>query len=597
MFIQENLCASSQQMEGLSIISTIKPFPAPPVASCRDALRLLSEKASKGYPIVGQTQDTGLSSDCSDWLLAISKVVTASDAAVAPALAALRRIAIQRGAAIMQSSGDNGDAEMEFCHGARLEALSLDKPWLRVEDGLRLDVDPGERTRVWIHMPADRPVWLHILVCPLFDPSAEPVAALRYLHGNNAEEVALRFRRSGVVVHKEVEIPMPSGRPMLLSLCVFNGIFRLHLNGVPVYGRPARHPEATSFMLDVIGVTEGNIRLDVPFLAIESDEGFAATSTEKDCSLLALGLVEAARHSPVRYHLNEILHSLACAPLAYNDHDIQSMVAENRRAEGPFRDVLDDLLLARLADAGERHRLVGQRPMPVIRVRDVSIELASNPAGKTLSDFLVSRRKAKVRLLHELSFDGFSGDIIGIIGRNGAGKTTFLKSLIGAIPIATGRIDIAEQPILLRPGAGMQPELTGRQNIYKTGLYMNMVMSEIDAMINDVVRFAELEDHIDRPFKYYSDGMRARLIFSMATAMPRNILLLDELLSAGDMGFQERAMTRLHEFLSRSKLVFVVQHTFDFVLTRCTKCLLLEKGVPVYFGEPRIATELYRELL
>ena len=165
------------------------------------------------------------------------------------------------------------------------------------------------------------------------------------------------------------------------------------------------------------------------------------------------------------------------------------------------------------------------------------------------------------------------------------------------MPISSGRIESVTKPILLRPGAGMVGELTGRQNIYKTGLYMDMTMREIDALIDDVIDFAELRDHIDRPFRYYSDGMRARLIFALATAVPRDILLLDELLSAGDASFQKKAVDRLESFMSRAKLVLVVQHTFDFVLSKCTKCLLLERGKPIYFGDPGIATELYKESL
>lgn len=301
-----------------------------------------------------------------------------------------------------------------------------------------------------------------------------------------------------------------------------------------------------------------------------------------------------ARKAGARNVLHEALHSLAGTELRYRPEEILDIAAENRQRDCAFSDVLEDLLIVRLPDEQQRN-LLDSRPSPIMRVRDVSITLSSNPADKNFRN--IFRSKKKVKVVENISFDAFSGDIVGIIGKNGAGKTTFLKSLVGAIPISNGRIEIDEQPILLRPGAGMQPDLTGRQNIYKTGLYMNMSMSEIGAMIEDVIAFAELEDHIDRPFRYYSDGMRARLIFSMATAMPRDILLLDELLSAGDMGFQERAVKRLHDFLAHAKLVFVVQHTFDFVLTRCTKCLFLNNGVPVYFGEPRIATELYRESL
>lgn len=566
-------------------------------AASLEALRLIAENAVRGHAW-DEPPATGLGKPCLELLETIaSTAMEANEEDFTAAAKALRRLVEAQGAQILSPFSHPTQPSLLQSRKVMLETPAGDKPFRQDENGIKLSVNPGERTRLWLQFAAGETYWVHLLLKAEFEPSTEPLAAFRFLHKDDNEEVLLRFRRSGVVLHREVELPMAAGRAMFFSIAVLDGSIRIFLNGVPVYCRPAPHRLATGFVLDIIGVPGGTTELLVPFLTVEPAGETPLGLSAEDCTLLATGLVGAARQSGSRSRLHEALHCLERCPLAYDDEEIRLMIGQAREAQLAFSDVLENFLVARLGCAAERRAFIDSRPAPIMRVRNVTIMLSSNPAGKAISSLFTAERKPKLRLLDNLSFDAFSGDIVGILGRNGAGKTTFLKSLVGAIPIAEGRIDIEDYPVLLRPGAGMQPDLTGRQNIYKTGLYMNMTMPEIGAMIDDVIGFAELEDHIDRPFKYYSDGMRARLIFSMATAMPRDILLLDELLSAGDMGFQERAMNRLHQFLAHAKLVFVVQHTFDFVLTRCTKCILLEKGVPIYFGEPRIAAELYRELL
>lgn len=570
------------------------PRTAEPIAF--EQLGIVAANAAKGQGW-DATMATGLGENCLSLLEAIASAV-GDEGTLAGAANELRGLVEARGAQILsQGSREEERSSLLLPHKVTLEAPLGDKPLVHDERGIRLSVGPGERTRLWLKFADGEPYWVHMLLKLDIAPSGEPVAAFRFLHHNDDEEVALRFRRSGVVLRKEVELPIPASGAMFLSVAVLDGFLRVFLNGVPVYCRPAPHPVATGFILDVIGIPGGATEVLFPLLAVEPASEVPLGLSAEDCALMATGLVMAASQSGSRGRLHEALHCLEGSTLAFRDEDIRRMIGQ-ARGEPIFSDVLDGLLVARLSSEAERRAFIDSRPMPILRARNLSVTLSSNPGGKTISGMLRrGRRREELRLLDDLSFDAFAGDIVGILGRNGAGKTTLLKSLVGAIPISAGRIDVESRPVLLRPGAGMQPDLTGRQNIQKTGLYMGMTVSEIEAIMDDVISFAELEAHIDRPFKYYSDGMRARLIFSMATAMPHEILLLDELLSAGDLGFQGRAMDRLHRFLSRAKLVLVVQHTFDFVLTRCTKCLLLDKGVPVYFGEPRVAAELYRELL
>ena len=151
--------------------------------------------------------------------------------------------------------------------------------------------------------------------------------------------------------------------------------------------------------------------------------------------------------------------------------------------------------------------------------------------------------------------------------------------------------------MLLRPGVGMREELSGRENILCAGLYMGLSRKQIAEVIDEVIEFSELEDAIDRPIRYYSDGMRSRLIFSLATASSPEILLLDELLGAGDIGFRDKAARRLEKFLGGAKVVIVVTHGIGWVREKCNKALYLNNGRVGYFGDPETACDRYlREL-
>lgn len=558
-----------------------------------DALvTLVAGSAGPDAPAATLAEHAGLSAPAARLL----RLLNDTPRAVGPTPQDLARLAADAGCeVVVPAVGADAPSALASHALAVLTQPPADHPVIEDEDGVQILVDAGQRSRLWAQFPDETDRWFHMLVKVEPTP-AEPVISLRYVHDNDPEELAVRWKRAGLVVHREVALPVATDRPVLVSVGVIAGDLRVHLDGIPVYCRRATYRAPTGFILDAIGIAGGTTKISLPFIAFEAGSGEPMGQTAEDTALLASGVVEKAYRSGIRSALHEALHALAGTALIFDHERIRAMIAALRQREGTFTDVLEDLLLARLPEEA-RQEFLATRPLPIARVRDVSIALPSNPADKSISRLLLGRRGPSLRVVDGVSFDAFAGDIVGIIGKNGAGKTTFLKSLVGAMPIVEGRIEIADWPLLLRPGAGMQSELTGRQNIYKSGLYMNMTLSEIEQMIDDVIDFAELRDHIDRPFKYYSDGMRARLIFSMATAVPRDILLLDELLSAGDLGFQERAMERLNRFLSRAKLVVVVQHTFDFVLSQCTKCLLLHKGQPVYFGEPRIATELYRELL
>lgn len=485
--------------------------------------------------------------------------------------------------------------------GIRLDAETLlrsipaeDKAAATENGMVKVTVRSGERTRIVLPC-SSKSAWLHLLLRPDFSEVTHPVVAFRYYCNQGPERVLLRFRPSSLVLNKQIELsPFSNDKFSLFSIRIQEGRATIAINGVVLLDCAVEDPEASGFVLDTIG-TEGTTNIDIAGIWSGTGSAIPPWLSEVGFSSMVSALITMSFSKGVK-ELNRVLQALQKAPSNLTQDELVHMIAEIRRQPN-YSELTEDLLKQRGGNNFNGIPDFPKKPEALLIVKDISVKLQSNPSEKSLKSLFVGVKSTPTTIVDNLSFKAYTGDIVGIIGKNGAGKSTLLKALVGAIPIVAGQIDAVKKPILLRPGAGMLGELTGRQNVYKTGLYMDMTIKEIDGLINDVIQFSELAEHIDRPFKYYSDGMRARLIFALATAIPRDILLLDELLSAGDAGFQKKAVERLESFMSKAKLVLVVQHTFDFVLSRCTKCLLLEHGRPVYFGDPGIATEMYRESL
>lgn len=190
-----------------------------------------------------------------------------------------------------------------------------------------------------------------------------------------------------------------------------------------------------------------------------------------------------------------------------------------------------------------------------------------------------------------------SGDLIAIIGRNGAGKTTLLNALADLIEPDEGEVRAFGRPMLLTQGSGFLPGLTGRDNVLLSGLYLGLTRREITARFEEIVEFAELWDAIDRPVRTYSAGMKSRLQFAIATTVDPELLLLDELLGAGDAAFTEKAQTRMHQQLRRSKAVVIATHDLHFVRTQCTAAVVLEAGQVLFQGAAEAAAIAYQDLL
>jgi len=188
--------------------------------------------------------------------------------------------------------------------------------------------------------------------------------------------------------------------------------------------------------------------------------------------------------------------------------------------------------------------------------------------------------------LHDISFAAGPGECIGIIGPNGAGKSTLLKLINRDYRPDRGRIALRGQvKSLVRLGTGLQPMLTGRENIYIQCAQLGLDKRETDAKLDEIVAFAGLEKSLDAPVKHYSDGMYARLEFSIATSVPTDILLIDEVLAVGDIAFQLRCLERLNSLKRNGTTILFVSHSEMNIRHVADRCLLLFDGEALAFGE------------
>lgn len=181
--------------------------------------------------------------------------------------------------------------------------------------------------------------------------------------------------------------------------------------------------------------------------------------------------------------------------------------------------------------------------------------------------------------LRHVSFEVQQGEVIGIIGGNGVGKSTLLKVLSRITFLSEGRVEIfGRVGALLEVGTGFHPELTGRENVYLSGTILGMKRAEIDRKFDEMLAFAEVEQFIDTPVKHYSSGMEARLAFSVAAHLESDILIVDEVLAVGDQRFQKKCLAKMNDEASSGRTVLFVSHNMAVIKSLCTRTLLLEKG-------------------
>ena len=200
--------------------------------------------------------------------------------------------------------------------------------------------------------------------------------------------------------------------------------------------------------------------------------------------------------------------------------------------------------------------------------------------------------------LRDVSFTIDAGETVGIIGVNGAGKSTLLKIITGVLTPTDGTVEVGGRiSALLELGAGFNMEYTGRENIYLNGTMMGYSREEVDARMDEILRFADIGEFVDQPVKSYSSGMFVRLAFALAINIDPEILVVDEALSVGDVFFQAKCFRKFEEFKKQGKTILFVSHDLSTIVRYCDRVILLEQGKKVAEGEPKEIIDLYKKLL
>jgi lipopolysaccharide transport system ATP-binding protein len=196
--------------------------------------------------------------------------------------------------------------------------------------------------------------------------------------------------------------------------------------------------------------------------------------------------------------------------------------------------------------------------------------------------------------LRDVSLTIEQGQVIGIVGRNGSGKSTLLKIIAQITAPTTGEVRLnGRTGTLLEVGTGFHPELSGRENVYLNGAILGMSRVEIDRKFDEIVDFSGVEAFIDTPVKRYSSGMHTRLAFSIAAHLDPEILLIDEVLAVGDAEFQRKCLAKMRSVTSDGRTVVFVSHSMTTVVSLCTQCVLLDKGVVLAVDKPQAIADMY----
>lgn len=237
-----------------------------------------------------------------------------------------------------------------------------------------------------------------------------------------------------------------------------------------------------------------------------------------------------------------------------------------------------------------------------IEVDDVSkiYKMYNSPTDKLVEALSIRKnnRHTEFLALDGISFKVKSGEILGIMGRNGAGKSTLLKIITGVLTPTAGTVRVdGKISSLLELGAGFNPEYTGIDNIYFYGTVMGMNRKQMDERVQDILDFAEIGDYVWQPVKTYSSGMFARLAFSCAINVEPDILIVDEILSVGDMRFQSKCFNKFKEFKKKGVTILYVGHDVSMLRTFCDTTMWINNGKTVAYGDPTEITAKYVEFM
>ena len=239
----------------------------------------------------------------------------------------------------------------------------------------------------------------------------------------------------------------------------------------------------------------------------------------------------------------------------------------------------------------------------VIDVQDVSMHFkVADSASGSLKEFLIKtltgNNKYRVfKALDDINLQIEQGEILGIVGTNGSGKSTLLKIIAGGILPTKGSVKVDRSKVqLLTLGTGFDMELTARENVYLNGALIGYSKEYLDEHYNEIVEFAELEDFMEEKVRNFSSGMVSRLGFAIATVGGTSeILILDEVLSVGDVHFREKSLNKIQEMIHGGATVLMVSHSLDVIQQHCTKAVWIEKGKIMEIGDTKEVCEKYRK--
>ena len=196
--------------------------------------------------------------------------------------------------------------------------------------------------------------------------------------------------------------------------------------------------------------------------------------------------------------------------------------------------------------------------------------------------------------LRDVSFEVQRGEVVGLVGLNGAGKSTLLKVVAGVLKPTEGKVECHGNVCpMIELGAGFDMELTARENIYLNGAAMGYSKAFLDSKFDEIVAFSELQDFLDVPVRNFSSGMVARLAFSIATIVDPEILIVDEILSVGDIGFQQKSEAKMLSMITGGTTVLYVSHSVESIRKLCSRCAWLEHGTLRAFGDANEICDAY----
>ncbi len=190
------------------------------------------------------------------------------------------------------------------------------------------------------------------------------------------------------------------------------------------------------------------------------------------------------------------------------------------------------------------------------------------------------------------------GEVLGILGKNGAGKSTLLKMITGVVVPTSGSIEVnGKVSSLLELGTAFNPDLTGMENIYQHGQVMGLTNEQIEEKKQQIIDFADIGEHLYQPVKTYSSGMFARLAFACAINVEPEVLIVDEVLSVGDMAFQLKCFKKFEQFKKEGKTILFVSHSVGDILRNCTRTVILENGRKIFDGDVKTGVDKYKKIM